>query len=77
MRVINCHAHYHGPDEVEEKRALWDSFGYERVCVSFDNDDTLKLAQRYPGYIVPFYRLGMDEEGPRWWSRRRGAGLPD
>lgn len=26
-RVANCHAHFHGPDEIEEKRALWDSLG--------------------------------------------------
>ena len=33
MRVINCHAHFHGLDEVEEKRALWDGLGYEVTLV--------------------------------------------
>ena len=64
MRVINCHAHFHGPDEVEEKRALWDSMGYEKICMSFQNDEVLKLAQRYPDYIIPFYHVNLDEEGP-------------
>jgi len=64
MRVINCHAHFHGPDEVEQKRALWDSLGYVKICMSFNNDEVLKLAKRYPDYIVPFYRLDLDREGP-------------
>ena len=64
MRVINCHAHFHGPDEVEEKRSLWDSLGYEQICMSFENEEVLKLAQRYPDYIIPFYHLDLDEEGP-------------
>jgi predicted TIM-barrel fold metal-dependent hydrolase len=64
MRVINCHAHFHGPDEVEEKRALWDSLGYIKVCMSFRNEEVLKLAQRYPDYIIPFYHLNLDEEAP-------------
>ena len=38
MRVINTHAHFHGSDEVEEKRSLWDSLGYVKVCMSFQND---------------------------------------
>jgi len=29
--VINCHAHPHAENEVEEKRALWDSPG-SSVC---------------------------------------------
>jgi hypothetical protein len=62
VRVINCHAHYHGPDEIEEKRALWDSLGYVKTCISFQNEEALKLAKRYPGYVLPFYRLRMDEE---------------
>lgn len=64
MRVINCHAHFHGPDEVDEKRALWDSLGYERICMSFNNEEVLKLARRYPDYIVPFYHLDLDRQGP-------------
>ncbi len=64
MKVINCHAHFHGPEEVEEKRALWDSLGYVKVCVSFQNEEVLKLAHRYPDYIVPFCHMDLDEEGP-------------
>ena len=64
MRVINCHAHFHDPDEVEEKRSLWDSLGYEKICMSFQNEEVLKLAQRYPDYMIPFYHLDLDEEGP-------------
>jgi len=75
MRVINCHAHFHGPDEVEEKRALWDSLGYEKICMSFENEEVLKLAQRYPGYIVPFYHFDLDEEGPDAVDRARERGF--
>lgn len=64
MQVINCHAHFHGPDEVEDKRSLWDSLGYVKVCMSFNNEEVLKLAKRYPDYIVPFYHLDLDKEGP-------------
>ena len=75
MRVINCHAHFHGHDEVEEKRALWDSLGYEKVCMSFNNEEVLKLAQRYPGYIVPFYYLDLDEEQPEAVDRAKEKGF--
>lgn len=75
MRVINCHAHFHGPDEVEEKRALWDSLGYEKICMSFRNEEVLKLAQRYPGYILPFYHLKLDEEGPEAVERAKEQGF--
>lgn len=75
MRVINCHAHFHGPEEVEEKRALWDSLGYEKVCMSFDNENVLKLAQRYPGYIVPFCHLDLDREGAEEVARAREQGF--
>jgi len=64
MQVINCHAHFHGPDEVEEKRELWDSLGYVKVCMSFNNDEVLTLAKRYPEYIIPFYHLDLDKDGP-------------
>ena len=62
MQVINCHAHFHGPDEIEEKRALWDSLGYVKVCMSFQNEGVLALSKRYPGYIIPFYRFLLDTE---------------
>jgi predicted TIM-barrel fold metal-dependent hydrolase len=75
MRVINCHAHFHGPDEVEEKRALWDSLGYERICMSFNNAEVLKLAGRYPGYILPFYHLDLDREGPEEVARAQAEGF--
>ncbi len=75
MRVINCHAHFHGPDEVEEKRELWDSFGYTKVCMSMPNDDVIQLARRYPGYIVAFYRLDLDREGPDAVDRAREEGF--
>jgi len=75
MRVTNCHAHFHGPEEIEEKRALWDSLGYERVCMSFDNEGVLALAKRYPGYIVPFYHLDLDAEGPADLLRARERGF--
>jgi len=32
--------------------------------MSFENEEVLKLAQRYPDYIIPFYHLDLDEEGP-------------
>jgi len=75
MRVINCHAHFHGHDEVEEKRALWDSLGYEKICMSFSNDDVLKLAKRYPGYIIPFYHLDLDREKPDAVDRAKEQGF--
>ncbi len=75
MRVINCHAHFHGPDEVEQKRALWDSLGYEKICLSFQNEEVLKLAQRYPGYVLPFYHFRLDEEGPATVVEARERGF--
>lgn len=75
MRVINCHAHFHGRDEVEEKRALWDSLGYDKICMSFSNEEVLKLAERYPGYIVPFCYLDLDEEQPEAVDRAKERGF--
>jgi predicted TIM-barrel fold metal-dependent hydrolase len=75
MRVINCHAHYHGPDEIEEKRALWDSFGYVKTCISLDDEGVLALAQRYPDFVVPFYRVRMDEDGPEAIARAKERGF--
>jgi hypothetical protein len=75
MGVINCHAHFHGADEVEEKRGLWDSLGYEKICMSFANEEVLKLAERYPGYIIPFYHLDLDEEGPEAVDRAKERGF--
>jgi len=75
MRVINCHAHYHGPEEVEEKRALWDSLGYVKVCMSFQNEGVLALSKRYPGYIIPFYRFLLDTEKPEDMERAREQGF--
>ncbi len=75
MRVINCHAHFHGPNEVEEKRALWDSLGYEKICLSFNNEEVLKLARRYPRYLLPFYHLDLDREGPEDVEHARAQGF--
>jgi predicted TIM-barrel fold metal-dependent hydrolase len=75
VRVINCHAHFHGPDEVEEKRALWDSLGYVKVCMSFQNEEVLKLAKRYPDYIIPFYHLNLEVEGAEDVARAREQGF--
>ena len=75
MRVINCHAHYHGPEEIEEKRALWDSLGYVKTCISFGDEEVLALAQRYPGYVVPFYRVRLDEAGPEAVERAKERGF--
>jgi predicted TIM-barrel fold metal-dependent hydrolase len=75
VRVINCHAHFHGRNEVEEKRALWDSLGYIKVCMSFQNEEVLKLAQRYPDYIIPFYHLNLDAEGADDVARAREQGF--
>ncbi len=75
MRVINCHAHFHGPDEVEQKRTLWDSLGYVKICMSFQNEQVLALAKRYPDYIVPFYHLKLDAEGPDDVARAREQGF--
>ena len=75
MPVINCHAHFHGPDEVEEKRKLWDSLGYVKICMSFENDEVLKLAKRYPGYIIPFYHLDLDAEKADAVDRAREQGF--
>jgi len=75
MQVINCHAHFHGPDEVEEKRELWDSLGYVKVCMSFNNDEVLALARRYPDYIVPFYHLDLDKDGPDAVSAAKERGF--
>ncbi len=75
MKVINCHAHFHGPDEVEEKRELWDSLGYVKICMSFDNEAVLKLAQRYPDYIIPFYHLNLDREGPEAVEKAKERGF--
>ncbi len=75
MKVINCHAHFHGPEEVEEKRALWDSLGYVKVCMSFQNEEVLKLAHRYPDYIVPFCHMDLDEEGPEAVEAARERGF--
>ncbi len=75
MKVINCHAHFHGPDEVEEKRELWDSLGYVKICMSFNNEEVLKLAQRYPDYIIPFYHLDLDAEGPEAVERAKEQGF--
>jgi predicted TIM-barrel fold metal-dependent hydrolase len=75
MKVINAHAHFHGPNEVEEKRELWDALGYERVCMSFQNEEVLKLAHRYPGYILPFYHLDLDTEGPEEVSIAKDQGF--
>jgi hypothetical protein len=75
MRAINCHAHFHGPDEVEEKRAVWDSLGYEKICMSFNNEEVLKLAGRYPGYIIPFYHLDLDDEKPEAVERAKERGF--
>ena len=52
-KVINCHAHPHGEDEIEQKRALWDSLGYKRVCQSGrDNELIARWVQRYPDYVI-------------------------
>jgi len=75
VRVINCHAHFHGPDEVEEKRSLWDSLGYERVCMSFRNEEVLGLAKRYPDYIIPFYHLDLDAAKPQDLDEARDRGF--
>jgi uncharacterized protein len=75
VRVINCHAHFHGPNEVEEKRALWDSLGYEKICMSFQSEEVLKLAQRYPDYVIPFYRVDLDREGPEDVERAKRDGF--
>jgi uncharacterized protein len=75
VRVINCHAHFHGPDEVEEKRALWDSLGYEKICMSFRNEEVLSLSQRYPGYIIPFYHLDLDAAKPSDLDEARNRGF--
>ena len=75
MRVINCHAHYHGPDEVEERRALWDSLGYVKICMSMPNEEVLALSRRYPDYILPFYHLALDREGPEAVDRARERGF--
>lgn len=75
MRVINCHAHFHGPGEVEEKRALWDSLGYVKTCMSMPNDEVLKLAKRYPEFVVPFCRVELDKEGPEEVKRARDQGF--
>lgn len=75
MRVINCHAHFHGADEVEQKRELWDSLGYVKVCMSFNNEEVLKLATRYPDYIIPFYHLDPDAEGPDAVTAARERGF--
>jgi len=75
VRVINCHAHFHGSEEVEEKRALWDSLGYEKICLSFGNEEVLALAERYPGYILPFYHLDLDAAKPRDLDEVRDRGF--
>ena len=75
MRVINCHAHFHHVDEIDEKRSLWDSLGYVKVCMSLQNDEVLRLAQRYPDYLVPFYHLDLDAEGPDDLERARERGF--
>jgi len=75
MRVINCHAHFHGPEEVEEKRGLWDSLGYEKICMSFQNEEVLRLSKRYPDYILPFYHLDLDREEPEDVERAREQGF--
>ena len=75
MHVINCHAHFHGPDEIEEKRALWDSLGYVKTCMSFNNDEVLKLSKRYPGYVIPFYHFDLDRQGPGDVDRARDQGF--
>lgn len=75
MQVINCHAHFHGPDEIEEKRALWDSLGYVKICMSFNNEGVLKLSKRYPGYVIPFYHFDLDRQGPDDVDRARDQGF--
>jgi predicted TIM-barrel fold metal-dependent hydrolase len=75
MQVINCHAHFHCPDEIEEKRALWDSLGYVKTCMSFHNDEVLKLSKRYPGYVIPFYHFDLDRQGPGDVDRARDQGF--
>jgi len=46
-----------------------------KICMSFRNEEVLKLSQRYPGYIVPFYHLDLDKEGPEEVERAREKGF--
>ena len=75
MQVINCHAHFHGSEEVEEKRVLWDALGYVKICMSMPNQEVLALAKRYPDYVVPFYYLDLDQEGAEAVARAREQGF--
>jgi len=56
-KVINCHAHPHKENEVEEKRALWDSLGYVRVCECGNNTIVGEWVRRYPDYVIGLWRF--------------------
>jgi predicted TIM-barrel fold metal-dependent hydrolase len=65
--VINCHAHPHAENEVEEKKSLWDSLGYRRVCEcgasAAGNAIVARWIKRYPDYVIGFW----------WFDPERGA----
>ena len=56
-KVINCHAHPHSENEVEEKRELWDSMHYVRTCASGNNAIVTKWIERYPNYVIGLWRF--------------------
>jgi predicted TIM-barrel fold metal-dependent hydrolase len=59
------HYNFKHPQELEGKRKIWDTLGYEQVWFSGDNKGIRELFKRYPDYIVGFAALKMDK-GPHW-----------
>ena len=73
--VINCHAHPHGENEVEEKRDLWASMNYRRTCVSGrDNELVARWVERYPDFVIGLWMLD-EARGPEQMDEAHERGF--
>lgn len=72
MKVIDIHRHDREPEEVEQKRAQWDSLGYAHVCYSGNLEFIRALMKCYPGYVIGFAYLKMDDGPFNWRNDEEG-----
>ena len=66
MKIIDMHRHNSDPDEVEKLRTQWDALGYAHVCYSGNLADLREQMARYPGYVIGFAYLKMDDGSVPW-----------
>lgn len=66
--VIDIHTHWAKVEQVQERRALWDSLGCRHICVSGNLRATCELMKQYGDYVIGFAYLKMDGDRPGWWN---------